>query len=456
MAKKYDRLNEQVVLASVLRDTDARARALACIRPRDFFGDRHRAIFAAVQKCVDLSLEPDDENVAVQAAGETGGVGYLRKLRKLNPASRIEHNLDMLRRDAARARAAEAAAAFADVARDPDAEYDEVVSAAVAAREELRVRPLDAPGRGWGDEWLQRYAARRESGESLFVPTTYAPLDDLLTEGLAPGSMTVVGGRPRMGKTMFCVDLVRRLIVGTDLRVAFVALEKGAEYATNLLISSVSGVNKNTLIKTPGELSDKQDAKIRRAKKRLFDGGRLVVFGNPVRRLVRSGGWTNEAAMGAMGELLASVSAHVWIWDIWQRALPVAHPEAVTAALDAFYELNAAADAHSVVVQQIHRRAEDRRYDKARRPTLVDLKQSGAYEEYGDTVLLVHREKVHKEFMPRGDVMEVNLAKQKLGECGAGIGMAAEFRPLVGRLRNERPLAEGGGRGGARFADDGG
>ena len=63
------------------------------------------------------------------------------------------------------------------------------------------------------------------------------------------------------------------------------------------------------------------------------------------------------------------------------------------------------------------------------------MKNSGAYEEVADLVLLIHREKVYKPFM-RDDIIEVSISKQKRNFDN--MIMMADFVPEFCRLENDR------------------
>ena len=450
---KYDRANEQVIIASVLKDKASCERTLTCATAKDFQGARHRVIMSAVEKCSARSLSPDNNNIAVHAEGaEFGKLAYLNVLRKkFDVAENLDHNLDILRRDAARVRASKAAEEFQESVLDREIEFSDCVLDAGKILYGLKDAPLNIVSADYSIEWSKRFDARCRGEITLFVSTGYEALNGVLNEGYAAGSMTTIAGRPRMGKTTMIADQVKRLLRTTELNILVGAIEKGKEYFTNLLIASVTGIDKRLIIKEPGKLTEVQIGKIKAAVKWLFKDGRLTIVDNPVRELVRAGKWSNESAMDKVGELLSHGNYHVAFWDIWQRMLKHKYPENIDSALDSMYEVGKATATHNVIIQQIHRRAEDRSKDKARRPTLIDLKQSGAYEEYSDLVLLIHREKVFKKFTPRGDMMEITIAKQKLGDDG--ITIVARFKPQFCRLKNPRIATAEDTRPGVRFAD---
>jgi len=88
---------------------------------------------------------------------------------------------------------------------------------------------------------------------------------------------------------------------------------------------------------------------------------------------------------------------------------------------------------HICLVVQIQRRAEARRN---KRPTLVDLKDSGAFEEVARLVMLLYRESYYDSTILE-DICEVNIAKQNSGR--AGFGVIAEFE-FIGETFTMKPV----------------
>lgn len=429
---KYDLINEQVVLAAILQDEQSRKRAFAHIGKRDFFRPRHRTIFKAIVKCEADKVAPEEVAIATRVKGEFS-LAYLKKLFVVPVTQEIDRCLDNLRKDAARARVKAQVEDLVDAAQDRAVQYDDVVAEASGLLGGLTQAPLTVRGEGMdADDWIENF----EEGKVVFVSTGYKALDKSLMEGYAPGSLTVVAGRPRMGKTMFMIDTLRQLIRRTDRRVLFVALEKDRNYIINLLSANLVNIDKKLILKERKSLVQKQVKKISGVVRRVFNTGRLIVIDNPIHKLLSDGKWTNLTAVDLMGQVMIQYDADIVIWDVWQRALADESPGAVSVALAAFYEYGKATNTHNIVVQQLHRRVEDRSKDKNRRPTLNDLKQSGAYEERADLVLFIHREKVFKKHVVRGDVMEIIVGKQKLGPDG--MTMMAKFRPETCRLDKPR------------------
>lgn len=85
-----------------------------------------------------------------------------------------------------------------------------------------------------------------------------------------------------------------------------------------------------------------------------------------------------------------------------------------------------------IMVSQLNRGLEGR---SDKRPTLTDLRESGAIEQDSDVVLLLHREGMTDEDSPRAGEADVIIAKQRSGPTGvvplAFLGQYARFASLA-------------------------
>jgi replicative DNA helicase len=434
----FDVETEQCLLAAAMLDASARRGLVGTIDPRDFQGPRHRAIFAAIQRCEREGLEPDANNVSVHAEGEDyGGLEYLKDVASRGVPSDVQHLLGRLKRAAAKSRAAALMADLDEALRDPSREYSEAV-AAVKKMQAVLVEGMGGAGASDVERrWEEAFDGRCE-GRSPFVSTGYGPLDQVLVEGLAKRRMTIVAGRPRAGKSIFVVDMVRRLLEGeVKPRILVLPLESGPERWLDMLVASSTEVPMDSFVKRPHELDLARRERIRRTvRKAAGTDDRLEVMDNPFLQLSEKDEWTNKQALNRLEEIVAVGGYDVIFVDRWQRMLTDLRPQMIAAALVRMQAVLQRYEAHGVFVHQLGRQVEKTR---SKKPSLVDLKDSGAYEEVADVVLTIHRDRMYSGFVP-DDRVEVTVAKQKLGEDL--VTMIAEFRPAVCRLVDEKILED--------------
>lgn len=432
----FDVVNEQAILASMLCCSQCRRRAMGSLSASDFQGVRHRVLYTSISACELNGIEPDKANVAVHAEDEDfGGVEYVDKLVSMGIAEGIEHNLERLKRESARRKAMGMLPAVEEVLNNREKTHTECLETVAEMGRTLRNVSARVGTHGAAKHWLENFQKRCD-GEIPFVPTGYDSLDAILVEGLAHRRITVVAGRPGAGKSTTAVDLVRRqLEMAKKPRILVLPNESGRDRFLDMLISSSTGVDAERIIKRADGLMMEEKERIRRvAKKIAGTDDRLEVMDNPFLMLSKKGRWGNDAALDKLEEILADGGYDIVMMDLFQRMLTDTATQQINAALVRVQALFQKYETHGVLLHQLSRKADDRSKDKSRRPTLADLKDAGAYEEVADLVLLLHRERIHKSHL-RDDLIEVKVAKQRVGE--AGMTMVCDFEPWVFRLAND-------------------
>lgn len=62
-------------------------------------------------------------------------------------------------------------------------------------------------------------------GTDHAIPTPYQDMNEILAGGLRPGELTVITGRPSMGKTALALDLARHAALRHDIGSLYVSLD---------------------------------------------------------------------------------------------------------------------------------------------------------------------------------------------------------------------------------------
>ena len=89
-----------------------------------------------------------------------------------------------------------------------------------------------------------------------------------------------------------------------------------------------------------------------------------------------------------------------------------------------------------LALSQLNRSLETRT-DK--RPTLSDLRESGAIEQDADTVIFLHREEVYTPNTPSKGIAELIIAKQRSGPLGViRLNWIKEFTRFEGIAREQK------------------
>jgi replicative DNA helicase len=410
---------EAALLGATLLSRDAlAASAETGLTADEFYKPAHGHIYDAV-----ITLDRRAEAIdAVTVADEltraglldiVGGLATLITLQSDTPAtSNAGRYARIVREMAQLRRLAGVAGEIAEVAYSLPSDVPAAVDAAEAlifavgetnlADTVVSVDTLLAEGLDYLDTLYQR-------GDTVTgTPTGFYELDSLLS-GLHGGDLVVLGARPAVGKSSFALDIARHIAFDRRQPALVFSLEMSRRQITQRLIAAearvdLARVRNGRLSETdwpklsaavtrmreaPLYLDDKRDvtitelrAKARRLRSRL--GGLGVVVVDYVQLMQAEG--RNENRQIEVAQI--------------SRGLKVLAGEL---------------DVPVVALSQISRNVEQRA-DK--RPTLADLRESGALEADADVVILLYRDELYNEASADRGVAEVIVAKQRNGPTG--------------------------------------
>lgn len=225
-------------------------------------------------------------------------------------------------------------------------------------------------------------------------PTKHEELNRLLNGGFRRQHLTVLGGRPSMGKTTWmvdqAVDLARR-----GIRVGICSVERpGSEIVTKACANFSGGdprpVNQRSALSDLPMWVDDSGSGLTPASVRS------MVEDDPVDIL-----FIDYLQLMGAGQRLGVRNTEI---DVIMQELQSLHKDL---------------DLQIVLLSQLSRNVEQRRYsDEHSRPELQDLRDSGAIEQTADEVLFLHREDYYREFKKNDGGTELIVAKNRLGPTG--------------------------------------
>jgi len=413
--------NEQVVLGALVGDPETFEREVLRIDPELFTHPTHRATMEALRELRKRGASYAADSV-IQITGEVVKYKYLRDLEDNFGALSAENfriHLELLRAGATKYAAAEPFSRLYDTLDDVHASVEDAEAVAMEVLRKLRegssADSRSRRGTGLLNEWYGELLELANRRTENFVPTHFSGLDDQLYEGLRPGRVVVVAGRPGMGKSTFCSNLTSRL-VNHGKRVLSVPVEAGTESVVEQIACMRARVKAEKVIKTPDELTGEELSGLRKKARELLADERVVF----------------DDQMSNLDELEATVEQEdfdVVILDLFEYLLQGELDAAyVTAELRRLKKLAKRRKFCAVVVQQIRRI----KRVKNPRPHLHELKNSGGYEEVADLVLLLHRSAYYNPEEDDEDVLEVKIAKQRRGPQNVTVGF--EFQPEICRI----------------------
>jgi replicative DNA helicase len=432
---------EAQLLGGLLAENANIDRVADLVAPDDFYSPVHRRIFEAIVTefacgkmvspvTLKLMFADDPDLIAL------GGAAYLARMTMDNvgiafPAQLAEHVRDVADRRRMRAGLLEAIEVVSDVGR-PIPEAAALADTAIAARAESNIVESDAA------EAMKHALAALDKGIEGVTCPRIKGIDDLLGP-LEPSSLTIVAGRPGMGKTAWASSYTLGAATAGQ-GVLFVSLEMSRDQLAHRMLADesfddadhripYSAIQERRLNYHDRKQANEVAARIALLPFHIVDAASMTVdrLDMMVRRYKRrfaARGRTLNLVVVDYLQLLSvagkNVSPYDRISEVSRRLKQIAKEH----------------DVAMLALAQLSRSVEQRT-DK--RPILSDLRDSGQIEQDADAVLFLYREEYYlRQAEPRDDVdahekweakmerargnIDFLLPKRRNGSAGTGYG----------------------------------
>ncbi|HEX6498515.1 MAG TPA: replicative DNA helicase [Micromonosporaceae bacterium] len=409
---------EQCVLGGMLLSKDAIADVVEILRTGDFYRPAHATIFDAI---LDLygrgePADPITVSAALADSGDLariGGAPYLHTLIASVPtAANAAYYARIVSERAVLRRLIEAGTRIVQLGYGTAAgggrDVDDLVDLAQQAVYEVTERRV-AEDFSVLSELLQPTldeieAVGAQGGVMTGVPTGFTDLDRLLN-GLHPGQLIVVAGRPGLGKSTAAMDFARSASVKHNLASAIFSLEMSKVEIVMRLLSAEARVPLHVL--RSGQLSDDDWTKLARRMGEISEAP-LFVDDTPNMNLMEIR--AKARRLKQRHDLKLVVVDYLQLMTSPKR---VESRQQEVADLSRGLKLLAKeVECPVVAVSQLNRGPEQRT-DK--RPQLSDLRESGSIEQDADVVILLHRDDYYDKESPRAGEADFIVAKHRNG-----------------------------------------
>lgn len=428
---------ERTVLGAILVEPETFHTAADALRPPDFSAPAHRVIFQAMAALVEKGAPIDLVTLKTELEtrgklGEAGGapaIGALLdgvpRITNLGDWCRIVKEKAVLRRlmTVARKTSAEAQAGA-----DPFELADRMVRAALAVSDvggDKIVEPKDAMKDSY--KWLD--ALSQASGGMMGPPTGLIDLDHMLL-GLKPGLMYVVAARPSQGKSALAISIADAVAEAGGV-VAMFSLEMTLREVTTRRICSIAGVGQHE-IAGKGIGAQEAWAKLTAASS-MIANRKFFVDDTPRVTLAQIRARARAVRLRAGNRLDLVVVDYLQIMGTESSQRRYESREREVAQISAGLKALAKdLECPVIVCAQLNRGVEDRR---SKKPTLADLRESGAIENDADVVILIWRPNANGVQTVGGKKVSDMLivAKQRNGPTGA---VGVRFDPPTATFQN--------------------
>lgn len=413
---------EHSVLGALLLKAEAFDDVADVLTTEDFFLAKHRKIYQAIARLAEEG-KPVNPITVQEQLRETGqldddcGLPYLVKMAANVPTATIAREYAKFVRNASIERGLLSASS----------KIIEIVNGEGGAREKLETAQgllaniADERSEGpklvkellseFVDELDKRF---HRDGKITGLPTGFLDLDEK-TNGLQPGDLVIVAGRPGMGKSTISQNIAEHACLDGKSVLLF-SLEMSSDQVINRSVSSIGRIPFGEI--RSGKLSDESWPKVTQSTSRLMeakfhvdDQASLTVgeIGARSRRVKRQHGL--DLVIVDYLQLLGGEGENETL--------------RITAISRGLKILAKDLGVPVIALSQLNRSLESR---TNKRPIMSDLRQSGSLEQDADLILFIYRDEIYNENSPHKGLAELIIGKQRNGPTGMiGLTFRGDF-----------------------------
>ena len=414
-------LAEQALLGSILIDPPALTQISDTVRAEDFHLSEHRQIYTAMKQLSLLSRDIDhvtllDELEKEKVYNREEAEIYLRTLADAVPnALNIKDYARIVLEKSILRRLIEACGKISERAYSEQENVGELIEYAASQMSEIA---MGRDSRGFVTmtsmlELIFRNLSILYDDPNAFdgIQTGYSDLDTTLA-GIGQSDLVLVGARPGMGKTSFCLNIALNYARRTKEKVAIFSLEMSSEQLVQRMLSSYAMVDSYNM--RTGRLSSQDWQKLANSVVDLA-GVNVLIDDTP-----------NITVSGMKAKLRREGKIGLVVIDYLQLMQGDKHTDnRVQEVADISRNLKLLAkELHVPVIccSQLSRGTEGR---TSKRPMLSDLRESGSIEPDADTVIFIYRDEYYMDAedkknidVTKAPVAEIIVAKNRHGSTG--------------------------------------
>jgi replicative DNA helicase len=384
---------EQAVLGAMMLEMGAVNQAIDILHEESFYKESHKKIYACIQKLFQTGDPIDILTVTngLKSSGEldfVGGPYYISQLtNKVASTANIEFHARII---AQKYIQRELIRISGDVIKEAFEETTDVFDLLDRAENNLfhvaegNIRKnYDRVNNVMKEAIDQIEAARKNTDGVSGIPSGFKDLDRL-TSGWQRSDMIVIAARPAMGKTAFVLSMARNMAVDHNVPVAFFSLEMSSVQLVQRLIASETEISAEKLRK--GSLEDYEYQQLHQRIGKLTDAP-LFIDDTP--------GLSVFELRAKCRRLKAQHGIDMVIIDYLQLMTGGGdnkggnREQEISQISRSIKGIAKELNIPIIALSQLSRNVENRGGDK--RPTLSDLRESGAIEQDADIVSFIYR-----------------------------------------------------------------
>tara|TARA_B100000575_G_C23112130_1_gene642530 strand:- start:530 stop:1885 length:1356 start_codon:yes stop_codon:yes gene_type:complete len=414
---------ESAVVGVLLLDNSAWEKIGDVLSPADFYKSEHRIIFESIVRLIDDNKPADVVTVhqSLKSQGvdeQCGGLVYLNSLAQATPGVANAVQYARIVRDQSILRSLLTASEdIAQMALIPGGKTTGLIlddaEAKIFRISETRNR--NAHGLLDFDRLLKNVIKNVDElynnpnpSDVTGKPSGFIDLDQK-TAGMHDGELTIIAGRPSMGKTSMALNIAEHVAVDCGLPVAIFSMEMSAEQLVLRMLCSQGKVDSQKV--RTGKLSQDEWDRLMLCMNKLTNIGvhidetpglNPLELRSKARRLSKTTGGLALIVVDYIQLMSANIGGENRTTEISE----------ITRSLKS---LSKELRCPVVALSQLNRTVEQRT-DK--RPVMSDLRESGSIEQDADVILFIYRDEVYRPDSPDKGTAEIIISKQRNGPTG--------------------------------------
>jgi replicative DNA helicase len=406
---------EQSVLGAVLLENEAIGTVIEHLTPNDFYKEAHKKIFIAMLELYEKN-EPIDLITLTELLSRKeqleaiGGASYLSAIVSLVPTSaNARYHAKIVKEKAILRNLIITSTEIITFSYDAEQDVHELLDLAetkIFNISEKAVRQTYVHIKNVVKDTIELVDKLFDKKERITgLATGFDELDEATT-GFHPGDLIVIGARPGMGKTAFCLNMVAHTAVEDKNPVAVFSLEMTKEQLVLRMLCSEAEVDSKAV--RSGYHSKEDYRKLVNAAGRLSEAPIYIddSFNSILDIRAKARRLKAEHGLGLVVVDYLQLMSGVGSFTAREQVIS-----------DISRSLKALAKDLSVpviVISQLNRGCE-LRGDK-KNPIIADLRESGAIEQDADTILFLYRDEYYKkQDSQKKGMAELDIAKQRNG-----------------------------------------
>ena len=414
---------ERAVLGAILLEPDRIRDLVNSLRAEDFYVDNHKTIYSAMQELFLESKNIDPVTLVEMLVhsgtySDAGGKEYVAALSESVPeVSNLRDYAKIIRDKAMLRKLIKASEEISDMAYAGEGEAEEIVDRSEQKIFDIAQGVNDKSFVHIKDVLVENYQHLQKLVEdkdaAMGTPTYFKAIDNYLV-GMGEMDLVLVGARPGMGKTSFCLNIASNVALKTKKTVAIFSLEMSASQLVMRMLSSEAMIDSHKL--RTAELDDNDWLHLGQAASVLSQTDIIIDDSSGI------------TATGMKAKLRRVKNLGLVIIDYLQlMQSDKRNDNRVQEIGDISRALKLMAKDLKVPVVTCAQlsRATEQRQDKT--PQLSDLRDSGAIEQDADIVMFLYRDEYYKNGARENEKTGDNIAKCVIAKNRHGSTGTAEL-----------------------------